>query len=147
MARDLRGKKIKRQPLALKKFQGVEPEYVEKLLAIGIKDVNNMLQEGRTKSDRETLSKKSGVPIDVILEFVKLSDLARIPGIKNIRARLYYEAGVDSIEKFAEWDPEELRVMLIDFIEKTGFEGLAPWPKEAQSAVETARRLPKIVEY
>jgi hypothetical protein len=146
-AGELRGKKIKRQPLALKKFRGVKKEHVEKLLAIGIKDVGEMLQAGRMKSERETLSKKSGVPVDVILELVKLSDLARIPGLKNIRARLYYEAGVDSIEKLAAWDPEELRAMLIDFVAETGFEGIAPWPKEAKGAVETARKLQRLVEY
>jgi hypothetical protein len=78
---------------------------------------------------------------------VKLSDLARIPGLKNIRARLYYEAGVDSIKKLAVWDPEELRAMLVDFVEETGFEGIAPWPKEASSAVKTAKKLPEMVDY
>ena len=146
-AGELRGKKIKRQPLALKKLRGVKSEHVEKLLPIGINDVSEMLHAGRTKSEREAISMKSGVPHDVIVELVKLSDLARIPGLKNIRARLYYEAGVDSIEKLAAWDPEELRAMLINFIDETGFEGVAPWPKEAKSAVETARKLPQIVEY
>lgn len=146
-AGELRGKEIKRQPLALMKFRGVNQEHVEMLLAIGIKDVSEMLQAGRTLRDREILSEKSGVPLDVIIELVKLSDLARIPGLKNIRARLYYEAGVDSIEKLATWNPEELRAMLVDFVEETGFEGIAPWPKEAQSAVETAKKLPQIVEY
>jgi hypothetical protein len=145
-AGELRAKKIKRQPLALVKFRGVEQEHVEKLLAVGIKDVSEMLKAGRTVRGRETLSEKSGVPLEVIIELVRLSDLARIPGLKNIRARLYYEAGVDSIDKLATWDPEELRAMLVDFVDRTGFEGIAPWPKEAQSAVETARRLPKIVE-
>jgi hypothetical protein len=87
------------------------------------------------------------VPLDVVLELVKLSDLARIPGLKNIRARLYYDAGVDCIEKLAAWNAEELRAMLVDFVEETGFEGIAPWPKEAKSAVETARKLPQLVEY
>jgi hypothetical protein len=144
---ELRGKKIKRRPLALDKLRGVKPEHIERLSAVGIEDVHAMLQAGRTKSKREALSKKSGLPLDVILEFVKLSDLARIPGLKNIRARLYYEAGADSIEKLAAWDPEELRAMLVDFVEETSFEGVAPWPKEVKSTVETARKLQRIVEY
>jgi hypothetical protein len=147
VAGELRGKRIKRQPLALNKLRGVKEEHVDKLLAVGIKDVSEMLQAGRTKSERETLSKRSGVPLDVVLELVKLSDLARIPGLKNIRARLYYDAGVDCIEKLAAWNAEELRAMLVDFVEETGFEGIAPWPQEAKSAVETARKLPQLVEY
>ena len=44
---------------------------------------------------------KPGVPLEVILEFVKLSDLARIPGLKTIRTRLC-DAGVDTIERLLE---------------------------------------------
>jgi hypothetical protein len=106
-----------------------------------------MLEAGRTPQDRRALAEKTGVPLDAVLEYVKLSDLARIPGTKGIRARLYYDAGVDTLEKMAEWDPVELRAMVISFVERTGFDGIAPLPKEAASAVATARRLPKVVEY
>jgi hypothetical protein len=37
--------------------------------------------------------------------------------------------------------------MLIDFVERTAFDGIAPLPKEAASAVATAQSLPKVVEY
>ena len=47
----------------------------------------------------------------------------------------------------ATWDPEELRAMLIAFVERTDFSGIAPLPREARTAVEKARRLPKVVEY
>jgi hypothetical protein len=106
-----------------------------------------MLEAGRTRDRRNELSAKTGVPAEAILEFVKLSDLARIQGVKGIRARLYYDAGVDSVEKLARWNPKELRAMLIEFVEKTGFEGIAPLPKEAESTVAEAKKLPKIVEY
>jgi hypothetical protein len=82
-----------------------------------------------------------------ILELVKLSDLARIQGVKGIRARLYYDAGVDTMEKMAKWNSEELRTYLMEFVKKTGFRGIAPLPKETKFTVETARRMPKIVEY
>ena len=106
-----------------------------------------MLEAGRTPQDRLALVEKTGVPLDVILEYVKLSDLARVPGTKGIRARLYHDAGVDTLEKMAGWDPVELRAMVISFVEQTGFDGIAPLPKEAASAVATAKRLPKLVEY
>ena len=106
-----------------------------------------MLKVGRTKSGRKELSEKTGIPLDAILEFVKLSDLARVPGIKSIRARLYYDAGIDSVEKMASWDPKELREMLIEFVERTQFDGIAPLPKEAEFSVKKAKELPKIVEY
>lgn len=131
----------------IKDFEGIVPEHAKKLVSKGIKTAKQMVDAGRTKEGREALAQESDVPLDCILELVKLSDLARLPGVRRIRARLYYEAGIDTVEKMADWDPEELRHMLADFIEQTGFDGIAPLPKEVASTVATARHLPKIVEY
>ncbi|MDH5495720.1 MAG: DUF4332 domain-containing protein [Candidatus Bathyarchaeota archaeon] len=147
LANEFREQRIKRASFALKRFRGVNAEYVKRLAALGIRNVEEMVESGRTGSGRKELSAKTGIPLESVLEFVKLSDLARIPGVKNIRARLYYDAGVDTIEKLAEWDSRALRAMLIEFIERTEFDGIAPLPKEAKSTVATAKKLSKIVEY
>ncbi|MFX1474618.1 MAG: DUF4332 domain-containing protein, partial [Promethearchaeota archaeon] len=96
---------------------------------------------------RKALAERTSIPLEAILELVKLSDLARIEGLKGIRARLYYDAGVDTLDKLAQWDPEELRAMLQAFVERTGFDGIAPLPKEARNAVAKAKELPRIVEF
>ena len=77
----------------------------------------------------------------MILEFARLSDLARILG------GLYLDAGVDSVENMAWWEPDALRGMSVEFVERTGFVGIAPLPKEAEFTVRTARKLPKVIEY
>lgn len=146
-ARQLRRQRIERVPFALGKFRGVNPVYVEKLAAARISNVSQMLKAGRTTRDRQELSQRTGIPLDAILESVKLSDLTRLGAVKSIRARLYYDAGVDTVAKMAQWDPGELQAMLIEFIERTGFDGIAPLPKEAESTVAAAKRLPAIVEY
>jgi len=147
LAGELRKQRIEQKPFALKEFRGVDPEYLRRLESVGIQNVKEMLDSGRTLLERKRLSAKTGIPLDVILEFVKLSDLARIRGVKSIRARLYYDAGVDSVEKLANRNPKELRAMLIEFVEKTGFDGVAPLLKEAEFTVAEAKRLPEIVEY
>lgn len=147
LARELRDKRIEQASFALKEFRGASPEYVKKLANIGIRNVKQMLEAGRTRDKRKEVSAKTGVSVEAILELVKLSDLARIQGVKSIRARLYYDAGVDTIEKLAKWDAKKLRAMLIEFVEKTGFEGIAPLPKEAEFTVAEAKKLPRIVEY
>jgi len=147
LASTLRGQRVKRAPFSLASFRGVDPSHVEELASLGIRDIDQMREAGRTPADRQALAEKTGIPPAAVLEYVKLSDLARIQGLKGIRARLYHDAGVDTLEKLAAWDPEELRTMLIDFVERTGFDGIAPLPKEAASAVATAKRLPRAVEY
>lgn len=145
LASALRQQRIKRRPFALRDFRGVEPDYVAGLAAAGIRDVDHMLAAGRTAAGRQALAAETGVPPQGILEFVRLSDLARIPGIKGVRARLYYDAGVDSVEKLATWEPEALRAMLVEFVQRTGFEGTPPLPREAAFSVAMARRLPQII--
>jgi hypothetical protein len=147
LARNLRRQKITQKPFPLKDFRGVNPTHVKKLVNLGIRNVKDMLEAGRTRKKREELATKAGIPAEAILELVKLSDLARIQGVKSIRARLYHDAGVDTIEKMATWNPQKLRIMLIDFVEKTGFKGIAPLPKEAEFTVAEAKKLARIVEY
>jgi predicted RecB family nuclease len=76
-----------------------------------------------------------------------LADLARIPGVKGVRARLYYDAGIDTVEKLAAIVPEELREMVVAYVEISGFDGQPTLPAEAKFTVEKARKLPSIIEY
>lgn len=136
-----------RKVFKLKDFRGINPKDTSKLEALGIRDVQQILEAGKTPQARQQLASRTGVSPDAILELVKLSDLARIEGVKSIRARLYYDAGVDTLDKMAGWDPKKLRKMLIDFVKETGFKGIAPLPKEAEYTIMKARQLPKIVEF
>jgi hypothetical protein len=149
LASDIREGEIARTRRAfkLRDFRGVNQEEVARLEAAGISDVQQMLAAGRTAEDRTRLAERTGASPESILELVKLSDLSRLGAIKSVRARLYYEAGLDTPDKFRRWEPEALRQMLVDFVERTGFEGIAPLPKELQNAIVAARRLRPAVEY
>ena len=145
--RDMRHERIRKTPFKVGKFVNVNQDYVQRLLESGIENVTQMLDAGRTPTLRQELADKTRIPLDSIIEFVKLSDLTRVGALRSVRARLYHDAGVDTPEKLAAWNPEELRQMFLEFIEKSGFEGIAPLPKEVLNAVESAKKLPKIVEY
>jgi replicative superfamily II helicase len=146
LASELRQQKIasERRPYPLKGFREVNPEHVSKLATINVKYAEQMLELGRTQIGRQRLSDKTGMPVETILEFVKLSDLSRIERVKNIRARLYYDAGIDTAEKIAKWNPEDLRTYLVEFVKKTGFKGIAPLPKEAKHRLRQQRDYPKL---
>jgi len=147
LARVLREERIERKPFVLKNFRGVNNVYVTTLAQNGIRNIDQMLAAGSTKEDRLILAERTGIPQVRILEFVKLSDLARIPGVKGIRARLYFEAGIDTLEKIAALEPEELRTQVFGYVSTSGFDGVPTLPAEAIYTVEKARALPKIVEY
>jgi hypothetical protein len=137
----------KHNPFKLRDFRDIDAGVITKLEAQHIKNAEQLLLAGRTISQREVLARRAGIPERIILELVKLSDLARLPGVKGIRARLYYNAGVDSVEKMASWEPEALRVMVTKYVEQTGFNGIPPLPKEVSSTIANAQKLSKIVEY
>ena len=131
----------------LKDFAGVKQSYTKKLAKEGITNAKEMLYAGLTKQKRMEISQNTGIPVDDVLELVKLSDQARIGGHKKIRARLYHEAGLDTIDKMAACDSEEIRKILADFIQKTGFKGIPPTPGEAQNTVTMAKYLKRLVQY
>ena len=136
----------KRNPFKLRDFRGVKPDFIAALDAQRIKNADQLLIAGRTRQQRSSLARVTGMPEDAIFELVKLSDLARLPGVKGIRARLYYDVGVDSVEKMADWEPEALRIMVTNYVEQTGFNGTPPLPKEVRSTIANAKKLPKIIE-
>lgn len=136
----------KRQPFKLRDFKDVNQDAIEKLAKVGIHSVDDMIQEGRTKKQRRDLAAKIGVNSNDILELAKLSDLTRLGAVKAVRARLYHDSGFDTIDKIADSTPEELIRITGDFIEKTGFQGIPPLPKEAANAVKTAKKLSAQIE-
>lgn len=142
----LREERISRAPFPLADFRGVAAEDSARLAAAGIRNVTQMLAAGRTPAQRVALAQKTGVSLRAIEDLVKLSDLARIPGVKGIRARLYVDAGFDTLDKLAACETEALRAALIEFVTRTGFEGIAPLPKEAAFTVAQARKLPRVIE-
>jgi hypothetical protein len=85
----------------LKDFVGVKQGYTKKFAKEGIITAKEMLYAGLNKQKRKEISRLTGIPLEDVLEFVKLSDQARIGGHKKVRARLYHEASLDTIDKMA----------------------------------------------
>jgi len=146
LAGELRVERIKRKPFYMKNFRGVDPENISRLDALYIENTDQMLDIGRTPRLRDELVQQSGIPLDTILEFVKLADLARLGAVRSVRARLYHDAGLTP-EIIATWEPGELREMLVEWVVENNFDGIAPLPKEVANLVKNARKLPKLVIY
>lgn len=134
-----------RRAFKLGQFQGVDQDHTAKLAAEGIVDVNQMISAGRTPELRGELARRTGIPLRSIEEYVRLSDLSRLGAIKTVRARLYLEAGLDTIDKIAALTPEAFRQAVVEFVERSGFAGIPTLPKEAENAVRTARHIERLV--
>jgi len=131
----------------LKDFLWVNQTHISKLKTVGITNISQMIESGKTPDARQKLARSTGMTIEDILELLKLSDLARVLGVKSIRARLYHDARLDTLDKIALLDAPKLREVCIRFVKATGFPGVPPTLKEAAYTVRSAKTLPRIVEW
>ncbi|MHA2300862.1 MAG: DUF4332 domain-containing protein, partial [Candidatus Thorarchaeota archaeon] len=137
----------KRKPFKLRDFKDVDQEAILKLSALDIQTVEDMLKAGKTETMRKELSEKTGIDHEGILELAKLSNLTRLGAVKAVRARLYHDSGFDTLEEIAKVSAEELIKRTREFIEKTGFDGIPPTPKEAENTVTTAKKLSDVLTF
>ncbi len=144
--REERTKKT-RAVFKLKDYVGINQEYIKRLADIKIKNIEDMIAAGKTRDLRKELAEKTGISTDEILKLVKLANLSRLGAVKKIRAPLYYEAGFDTLDKIANISPEEFISKVQEFIDRTNYDAIAPLPKEAVNTVNTAKKLPKIIEW
>lgn len=137
----------KRKSLSLKEIKDVIPEHVEKLASRGILDTKHLLEVGGKRREREELSRRTNIPLEYILELVKLADITRISDIKGAKGRLLYEAGVDTTEKLSRFTPIELKQKLVKTNKETKILGRPPTLVETAYWIEQASKLRRIVEY
>lgn len=146
LAGQMRAERIKRVPVLIRDFRGVDPQVADTLAAHGLENIDQILDAGRTPALRQALANQTSLPLETIMELVKLSDLARLSGVRRVRARLYHDAGLIPAS-IATWEPQALSAMLVDWVSQHDFDGIPPTPKEVEHLVADARRLPTIVIY
>ena len=140
-------KRGKGKKLLLRKIHGVKEEDVKKLESEGVSDTKAILTSGRTHELRVELSKRIGIPLKRIVELVKIADLTRIVDIKGIRVRLLYSTGVDTVEKVASQDPENLRELTIKVNEVEKLMKRHPTLVETTYWISQAKELESIIDW
>lgn len=145
LGREARSFKPKVVPL--REMLGVDEVYADRLEAVGITHSKHLFERGRTEDERERLSEASGVPLEELIELVKLSDLARIRGLGGAFVRLFYKAGADTIEALSKWEPEKLSQAVVKLNKEREITKWVPSLKDVKQYVEMADALEKVIEY
>ena len=73
-------------------------------------------------------------------EYDDLSNMVRLPGVRLLRAKLYYNSGV-TLEVLAEKSTEDIRTMVHDYIQRENREEIIPQPKEVNCHREVAKMI------
>ena len=101
-----------------------------------------MISAGQSPRSRDSLSSQTGIPIEVVEEIVKCCDVYRTgANLKHIRARIYYDMGLDSQQKWASSTSEKIIERFTEYIQQHDLDSvrLIPWPKEVRNGIEWAK--------
>ena len=131
----------------IKEIEGIGAVYAEKLANIGIYTVHALLDKGCAKSGRKEIAEKTGISETLILEWVNMADLFRIEGVGEEYSDLLEEAGVDTTVELSKRDPENLHAKMKEVNEQKKLVKQLPTLDMVKKWVETAKTLPRKVEY
>jgi len=131
----------------IKEIEGIGPKYAEKFAKEGIYTVHSLLDKGCTKTGRRELAEKTGIAETLILEWVNMADLFRIEGIGEEYSDLLEEAGVDTVVELSKRIPENLHTKTKEINEQKKLVKQLPTIDMVKKWIETAKTLPRKVEY
>ncbi len=75
---------------------------------VGVSTTNKLLENTKTKKQRQELAEKTGISEKLILKFANMVDLSRINGVGSEYAELLEAAGVDTVPELAQRRPDNL---------------------------------------
>jgi len=125
----------------IQQFQGKQ-DRMDAFFQIGMADQLAVISAGQTPSQREELASRANLDIATADEVVKLCDYCRTgKNLQHIRAKIYYEMGMDTWLKWAGQDSATIIAMFAEYIQKNLLDGerLLPWPKEVRNGIEWAK--------
>jgi len=93
-------------------IEGIGPAYGAKLVEVGLKNIDQLLDVGGTAKGRSALAAKTGIAEAHILRWVNHADLMRINGVGPQFAELLEAAGVDTVKELRQRNPTNLAVQL-----------------------------------
>lgn len=95
-------------------IQGIGEAYAPKLIAIGIKTPEELLEACLTPSARKKVAEETGISGKLILKWANHADLFRISGIGPQYAELLEAAGVDTVKELKHRVPANLTAKMVE---------------------------------
>ncbi|OGN89068.1 MAG: ferredoxin [Chloroflexi bacterium RBG_13_48_10] len=116
--------------MLVEKIEGIGPVYAQKLLAVGVKTTQDLLDQGKSRKGRENLVENTGISATLVLKWVNMADMMRIRGVGEEYSELLEKAGVDTVKELRNRNPKNLHEALV----------------QANEAHKLVRRLPTLSE-
>ena len=126
-------------------IQGIGPVYAEKLIAIGIETVDQLLEKGADAKGRAAIEEATGIRHDLVLTWVNHADLFRVKGVGPQFSELLEAAGVDTVKELRNRNAANLAAKMAEVNEEKHLCRRTPVEKEVAKFIELAKELePKV---
>jgi PAS domain S-box-containing protein len=137
-----------RKPLtSIEKIEGIGPVYAQKLLQVGIKTTEELLDQGKNRKGREELVEKTGISSLLVLKWVNMADLMRIRGVGEEYSELLEKAGVDTVKGLRTRNPKNLLAALVQANETHKLVRRLPNLSEVEIWVKEAKESEPVMTY
>ncbi len=128
-------------------FEGVPEVHAMKLISAGITSFDDLLEQGRDRAGRQSLSASTGLDEEIVLTLVNRADLARIKGIGAAYSELLEKAGVDTVPELAQRNPANLHAKIQEVNAKRKLVQQLPSALQIKEWVAQAKSLARVVTY
>lgn len=128
-------------------IEGIGSAFGQKLREAGIKTTDELLKATKTKKQRKELAGATGINEDKILTWANHVDLFRIQGVGAQYAELLEATGVDTVKELANRNAENLVQKMEEVNNSKKLVRRIPPLKSVQKWIETAKALPRGLEY
>ena len=139
--------KSRRRAVRVESIEGIGPAYAAKLGEYNIVTTEDLLTAGATRKGRQELIEKTGLSPKIILRWVNIADLMRVPGIGEQYSELLEAAGVDTVKELRNRNPRNLQLAMQTVNQEKKLVRRAPYLSEVEAWVQAAKELEGILEY
>ena len=134
------------KPILLKKLKIFSKEDIKELETKNIINTKTLLLNGKTKEQREALSKELKITKNDLEKYIIASDLMRLKGVQIVKSKLFIAVGIKSLKFLGEQDPKMFGLILEEYIQKTKIVKAISKPKEVLSDITWAGLHPKLID-
>ncbi len=128
-------------------IQGIGPVYAEKLIAVGVETVDQLLERGASAKGRQELEEATGIDHGRILTWVNHADLFRVKGVGPQFSELLEAAGVDTVKELRNRNAANLAAKMLEVNEQKHLTRRVPVEVEVQKYIDAAKALEPKVTY
>ena len=131
----------------IRNIEGIGTVYSEKLNAIYISSIWDLLEAGKTREGRIDLAEKTGISIKLILRWVNLADLFRVEGVGKEYSQLLESAGVNTVVDLSRRNPRNLYAKLVQTNNERNLVKEVPSQEIVESWIQRAKTLSRKISY